>query len=61
MNAIINQQTCAKFGLSEMDLPLTWRRVDAQGAFDLHHTYDSEGMTWSSLDSSGAHDGGDLH
>ena len=33
-----NQNTCVKSNLSEIDLPLTWQRVDASGAFDLHRT-----------------------
>ena len=61
VHVIINQHTCAKSDLSEIDLPLTWRHVDASGASDLHRTYDSEGTTLSLVDSSGAHDRGDLH
>ena len=41
----VNQRTCAKPDISEIDLPLTWRRVDALGASDLHQTDDSEGTT----------------
>ena len=33
-----NQNTCVKSNLSEIDLPLTWRRMDASGVSDLHQT-----------------------
>ena len=38
---IIHQRTCAKSCLTEVDLPIIWRRVDAQGASDLHRTNDT--------------------
>ena len=31
-----NWSTCVNPDLSEIDLPLTWRRVDASGASDVH-------------------------
>ena len=38
-----NWSTCVNPNLSEIDLPLTWRRVDASGEFDLHQTGESSG------------------
>ena len=37
----LNYNTCAKSDLSEVDLPIIWRRVEAQGASDLHRTNDT--------------------
>ena len=37
----LNYNTCAKSDLSEVDLPIIWRRVEAQGAYDLHRTNDT--------------------
>ena len=45
VHVIINQRMSGKPNLSEIDLSLTWRCVDASGASDLHQTYDSEGTT----------------
>ena len=38
-----DQNTCIKSNLSEIDLPITWRRVDASGASDLHRTGEESG------------------
>ena len=35
-----NNTTCVNSNLSEMNLPLTWRRVDGSGLLDLHRTDD---------------------
>ena len=36
----LNYNMCAKSDLSEVDLPIVWRSVEAQGASDLHRTND---------------------